>query len=214
MFEECCASNECRLSQTRVQNWSLSANGSNTDLDQSHSVLFTQAITNAIVVRGPVGINDGEGAIARIRNVTDTGFEFQIDEWNYQDGVHGSEIIGGLAVSERTHTLSSGQSFVAGSSGVGTGFTRLKIGATLTDAIIFAEVTSLNEADAVTPRMCDVTSTSFQVRIEEEKRSGRISPRKSPRPLLRLDREPASQRSGPETTSMNASTVSSSSRPL
>lgn len=140
--------------------------------DQWHSVSFAQAITDAIVVMGPVSMGDGEAAITRVRNVTDTGFEFQIDEWNYQDGVHGTETVGWLAVSEGTHTLASGQTLVAGSSSVGTGFSTVTTGATLTDAIIFAEVTSVNETDAVTPRMRNVTSTSFQVQIEEEEALG------------------------------------------
>jgi len=34
--------------------------------------------------------NDADPMTMRVRNVTDTGFEWQIDEWDYLDGVHGS----------------------------------------------------------------------------------------------------------------------------
>ena len=97
--------------------------------DQWHSVTFADAIANAIVVLGPLSTNDAAQATTRVRNVTDTGFEFQIDEWDYLDGVHGAETLSWLAVSEGTHELESGQTIVAGSASVGTGFSSQTFGA-------------------------------------------------------------------------------------
>ncbi len=139
---------------------------------QWHSVTFDTAISNAVVVMGPLSANDAEAATTRVRNVTETGFEFQIDEWNYLDGVHGAETVSWLAVSEGTHTLSNGKTLVAGTQSVGTGFASVSFGATLDTSVVLAEVTSVNEADAVTSRIRNVDETGFQVQIEEEEALG------------------------------------------
>lgn len=139
---------------------------------QWHSVSFTSAIENAVVVMGPLSFNDTDPATTRVRNVTDTGFEFQIDEWNYLDGVHLAETIGWLAVSEGTHTLENGQTIVAGTQSASTSFATVGFGQSLSEAIVLAEVTSVNEADAVTTRIDDVTSTGFDLRLQEEEALG------------------------------------------
>lgn len=136
--------------------------------DQWHSVAFTDTIANAIVVMGPATNNDGDPLTTRVRNVTDTGFEFQIDEWDYLDGVHGLESIGWLAVTEGSHTLASGQTFVAGTSTVGTGFATTSFGQTLTNAVVLAEVSSTNESEAIATRIRNVSETGFQLQIEEQ----------------------------------------------
>ena len=142
------------------------------DADQWHSVSFDTLIENAVVVLGPVSSNDSDALTTRVRNVTDTGFEFQIDEWDYLDGIHASESVGWLAMAEGAHTLASGQTIVAGAGSVGTSFEALAFGDTLTDAVVFAEVTSVNETDAVTTRIRNVSNQGFEVQIEEQESGG------------------------------------------
>ena len=81
--------------------------------DQWFKVSFTETIEDAVVFMGPVSTNDDDPAFAAIRNVTDTGFEFQIEEWLYQDGIHGAENLSWLAVSSGTHTLADGRQLLA-----------------------------------------------------------------------------------------------------
>lgn len=135
---------------------------------QWHSISFDAVIENAVVVLGPATSNDSAQLTTRVRNTTETGFEFQIDEWNYLDGVHGVENIGWLAISEGSHTLGSGQTIVASSASIGTRFSSLSFGETLDDAVVFAEVSTVNESDAVTTRIQDVTGQGFEVKIQEE----------------------------------------------
>ena len=48
-----------------------------------HSVFFNQTFSaSPVVVLGPLSFNNAHGATLRVRNVTSTGFEFQIDEWD------------------------------------------------------------------------------------------------------------------------------------
>lgn len=140
--------------------------------DQWHFVAFDTAIQNAVVVMGPATSDDDDPLTTRVRNVTDSGFEFQLDEWDYLDGVHGSESIGWLALSEGTHVLSTGQTVVAATASVGTSFSTLSFGGTLSDAVVFAEVNSVNGPDAVTTRIRNVSEQGFQVQIEEEEAGG------------------------------------------
>lgn len=136
--------------------------------DQWHTVNFAEAIENAIVVMGPIEALGSNPAITRVKNVTDTGFQFQIDEWDYLDGGHIAETIGWLAISEGSHTLGNGQTIVAGSTVVGKSFETVSIGEDLTEALVFTEVTSTNSASAVTTRTRNVTSNEFQVQLETE----------------------------------------------
>lgn len=135
---------------------------------QWHQVTFDAKIENAVVVMGPMTFNGGQPGTTRVRNVTDTGFEFQIDEWSYLDGYHIQEDIGWLAISEGSHVLEGGQTIVAGTQSIGTGFTEVDFGENLSDAIVLAEVASVNEDEAVTTRIRRVDGDSFEVKLQEE----------------------------------------------
>jgi hypothetical protein len=139
---------------------------------QWHTVTFDAVIENAVVVMGPMTFNGGQPGTTRVRDVTDTGFQFQIDEWSYLDGYHIQENIGWLAVSEGSHTLGNGQTIVAGTQSVGTSFTNVNFGETLGDAVVLAEITSVNEADAATTRIRRVDEDGFQVKVQEEEALG------------------------------------------
>lgn len=140
--------------------------------DQWHSVSFDASINDAVVVMGPISFNNNEAATTRVRDVTDTGFQFQIDEWDYLDGVHVAESISWLAVSEGTHQLADGRTIVAGTQDVGVAFMNVSFGETLNDAVVLAEVTSVNDSDAVTTRIRSVESDGFQVKLQEEEAQG------------------------------------------
>ncbi|WP_299964079.1 M10 family metallopeptidase C-terminal domain-containing protein [uncultured Roseobacter sp.] len=139
---------------------------------QWHTVTFESVIENAVVVMGPITLNGVEQATTRVRDVSDTGFQFQIDEWNYLDGAHIQETVGWLAISEGSHTLSGGQTIVAGTQDVGTRFADVSFGEALDDAVVFAEVASVNEDDAVTTRIRNVDQSGFELRLQEEEALG------------------------------------------
>ncbi|WP_282153987.1 Ig-like domain-containing protein [Ruegeria atlantica] len=141
---------------------------SQSSADQWHTVSFGATILNAVVVMGPLTSNDDDPATARVRNVTDTSFEFQIDEYEYLDGVHGAETIGWLAVSEGTHTLANGSTIVAGNASVGTSYTSVDFGTSLTDAVVLHQVSSVNDPDAVVSRIRNSDADGFQARIREQ----------------------------------------------
>ncbi|MEL7184399.1 MAG: glycoside hydrolase family 9 protein, partial [Pseudomonadota bacterium] len=65
--------------------------------DKWHSVRFDQTIEDAVVVMGPASFEGSHALSVRVRNVTDDGFEFQLDEWEYLDGRHVRETISWMA---------------------------------------------------------------------------------------------------------------------
>ena len=139
------------------------------DPDQWHSVTFSKPILDARVVMGPVTGNGSDPVVARVRNVTDTGFEIQLDEWDYLDGWHTKETVSWVAGSAGTHTLANGQTVSFGRTTLqdDTSAQVTLSGFSKTPAV-FAQVTSANDAAAVTQRINAVTAGGFTMRLQEE----------------------------------------------
>lgn len=142
------------------------------------TVTFTTLFPGTpVVVLGAPTAGDAAGFAARIRNVSATGFEYQIDEWDYLDGVHGQETLNYLAIEPGTHTI-GGQTWKAGRT---TGVTRtaqtVALGTGFTAApIVLAQVESVANAKAVTSRVQAVTTTNFQVKaITQESDTAALS---------------------------------------
>ncbi|MGI9406575.1 MAG: peroxidase family protein, partial [Hyphomicrobiaceae bacterium] len=82
--------------------------------DDWHTVMFSEAIAGAVVT---MMINTSAGTqpvTARVRNVTDDGFEFKLDEYEYLNGTHMLETLSWVAVAEGEHVLSDGSVIKAG----------------------------------------------------------------------------------------------------
>jgi len=138
------------------------------------SVTFGEALDDPAVVMGPISYNGNQPATMRVRNVTDTGFEFQLDEWDYLNGGHIEETVGWLAIEAGAHTLANGQVVQAGTTPVGNGAASIDFGSAFGSApVVLAQVASDNDPDAVTDRIDNVTSTGFDVALDnEESNSG------------------------------------------
>lgn len=136
---------------------------------QWFSVTFDQAIADAIVVSGGLTANDAEPAHVRLRNVTDSGFEFQIEEWDYLDGVHGSETVSWIAVSAGTHEI-GGLSVEAGrTTARNESVESVALTQEFDDSpVVFAQVASDADGAAVTTRLRAVDADSFQFQMQEE----------------------------------------------
>ncbi|MEM6847765.1 MAG: SGNH/GDSL hydrolase family protein [Pseudomonadota bacterium] len=138
-------------------------------------VTFSSTITNARVVVSPPTATGEDMGVIRVRNVTDTGFEFQLDEWDYLDGFHGAETISWMAMTAGTHALATGQIITAGRAA-----TQNSDPATVSltghsEALgVFAQVTSANGSEAVTDQVSAVTSSGFSVRLVEEEAGDQI----------------------------------------
>ncbi|KJZ18503.1 LamG-like jellyroll fold domain-containing protein [Loktanella sp. S4079] len=135
-------------------------------------VKFSQEIPDAVVVMGPVSNNGGQESFARVRNVTDEGFEYQIEEWDYLDGKHTTEEISWMAMSEGTHTLADGRTVSA---------TRVQTdnaGEALVELagsdVVLAQVGSDANAEAVVVRtdIQDDGTIALELQRQEDSRGG------------------------------------------
>ncbi|MEO0632866.1 MAG: LamG-like jellyroll fold domain-containing protein, partial [Pseudomonadota bacterium] len=141
------------------------------DRDTWVKVTFDQEIEDAVVVMGPLEANGGHDAVAHVRKVTSTGFEFQINEWAYLDGVHMEEGISWMAISAGTHTLATGEVIAAGSARSSTGLSdtvSVDLGGFVDTPAIFAQIASANDTTAATARLVTVSADEFQFRLQEE----------------------------------------------
>ncbi|MFK7935354.1 MAG: PA14 domain-containing protein, partial [Saprospiraceae bacterium] len=52
------------------------------------TVTFSNTYYNPVVIANSLSNNQADAATVRVRNVTNTGFEVRVEEWDYQDGIH------------------------------------------------------------------------------------------------------------------------------
>ena len=136
---------------------------------QWHRVALTRSYTEPVVVMGPPSRRGGEPLTVRVRNVTTTGFEFQLDEWDYLDGAHTSERVGYLVVERGAHRLADGRRLVAGRRNVDHAWQWPSFAAAFPSRpIVLAQTASYRGGQAVTPRLRGIGSGGFGVRLQEE----------------------------------------------
>lgn len=136
---------------------------------QWHAVALTNTYADPVVIMQPPSDWDTAPTTIRVRNVSATGFEFQLDEWDYLDGAHGAESVGYLVVEAGRHTLESGAVLEAGTANVSEAWSAVSFGAAFPSTpVVLSQVTTVNEASAVTTRQQAVTASGFEVRLQEE----------------------------------------------
>lgn len=146
---------------------------SQVDGDQWHAVTFDSTYNNPVVVLGPVSYNDSEPATTRVRNVTSTGFECQVDEWDYLDGAHGEEVVTYIVMEAGTYEI-GGLKWVAanipGITGANSGLDFEESFNTI--PVVFAEVVTTNQPQAVESRLNNITVTGFDVSLDRQEGAG------------------------------------------
>ncbi|SES40522.1 Right handed beta helix region [Tranquillimonas rosea] len=145
--------------------------------DQWHQVSFGQELDDPAVVMSTMTSNGAQPEIVRVRNVTDTGFEFQMDEWDYQDGSHVSETLSWVAVEAGTHTLEDGRTVTAGHGSGDGGWSDVSFDGAFGDTpAVFAQVSGDENGRAVTERVDGVSSDGFKVSMsDQEAANGSVS---------------------------------------
>jgi PKD repeat protein/acetyltransferase-like isoleucine patch superfamily enzyme len=78
------------------------------DNGQWQTVEFTNTYENPVVIPKPASNDDGAPATPRIRNVTNSSMEIQIEEWAYQDGEHGTETVHYVVMEAGTYEIGNG----------------------------------------------------------------------------------------------------------
>jgi len=135
------------------------------------TVTFNQSFIDPIVVSKPLSLQDGDPAVVRMRNVHSNGFEIRVQEWEYLDEVHAYETVGYMAIERGSYTLADGTVVEAGRFETDSA----KKFETVTFEqpfqvvpVVITAVSSFNEADAVTTRLRNITTTGFDFRMQEQ----------------------------------------------
>jgi hypothetical protein len=134
-------------------------------------VSFGRRFFNPVVVAGGFSSRDPQAAAVRIRNVTGSGFEIRIQEWECYDGVHAQESVGYLAVESGVYTLAGNLKVEAGRFV----FSKGGVFKTVTFQNVFpaapvllASVVTLNDPAAVEVRLNKITTKGFNIRLQEQ----------------------------------------------
>ena len=136
------------------------------------TVKLKRSYRNPRVVMQSLTANGGDPATVRVRNVRSTSFQFQIDEWDYLDGGHTEEALSYVVLEDGTHTLEDGTRVVAGSQTVGTSWKKVRLPTpSAASPVVVSQVASTNEGAAVVTRQRSITSSSFELLIQEEEKS-------------------------------------------
>ena len=166
------AGNDTILGDTAAQTAVLEAGSitvTQTSTTQFHTVNFSTTIENAVVKVFANDVPAGEPFTVRVRNITDTGFEFQLDEFDFQDGVTGPQNLSFVAVASGTHTLSNGLQVEAGfTSLTNEAATTVSFNGGFANPVVFSQVSSDNDLSAVVTRNDNVSGAGFSVQLQEE----------------------------------------------
>jgi hypothetical protein len=101
--------------------------------------------------------------------VTDTGFEFQIDEWDYLDGVHSEVSVSWMAGSIGDHVMEDGTRISFGQADADTPDRSTVALSGFDDTpMIFAQLTGEADSRALIHRLEDVTADSFDFEVQAQ----------------------------------------------
>ena len=142
-------------------------------LDSSwKTVTLTQSYDDPVVIAGTPSFEGADPSTVRIRNVTSDSFEIKIDEWDYLDPFHSTEVVSYMVVEAGQYELADGTIVVAGNrTGQNQNVQTYSLGSAFAgqDApLVFANVVTDSDSATVTTRLDAVTNSSFEVRLQEE----------------------------------------------
>jgi photosystem II stability/assembly factor-like uncharacterized protein len=138
-----------------------------------HLVELQNTFTNPVVIMGPVSFKGHKPCTVRVKDVTFNEFKFQIDEWDYMDGIHITETVSYMVIEAGTYIIDDYCKIEAGIiKNAYTDWVSVPLTHSFTNApIILTQCTSYNESKAVATRLTDITDSGFKVKLQTEESS-------------------------------------------
>ncbi|MCD6388074.1 MAG: cadherin-like domain-containing protein [Desulfobulbaceae bacterium] len=135
------------------------------------TVEFSESFIDPIVVAKPASHQDENPCVVRIQNITNTGFEIRLQNWDYLADDHGDETISFVAVERGSFEMSDGTLVEAGS--FETDKTDKFIQISLAEPcnvvpVIAASIITNNGWDAVVGRIQNISTTGFEYKLQEQ----------------------------------------------
>ncbi len=142
-------------------------------------VPFSVPFRDPVVVASSLSLNGSDPAVVRIEsvdqagNVYTTGFWIRVQEWDYLGGWHAFEDVGYIVMERGSYTLNNGTVVEAGRFATNkTSFFGWVPFSPLSQfqvpPVVLTAIASLEELDAVTGRIRDVSTAGFKFRMQEQ----------------------------------------------
>jgi hypothetical protein len=136
-------------------------------------VSLDRAYTDPVVLMGPVSENGGQPVHPRVRNVSATSFELQLEEWEYLNGSHTTETVDYVVCEGGSHELANGARIEAGTADFDHRGTRIPFDRSFPDRpVVFSTTQTRNGGQPVVTRQAAVSTTGFDCRLQEEEALG------------------------------------------
>ena len=135
------------------------------------TVGFTKSFTDPIVVVKPFSLNGGHPGVIRIRNVSSTGFEVRLQEWQYLDGQHTLEAVGFLIMERGKYTLNNGKQIIADrfDTNQTSTFDNILFDLNFQDIpVVVTSISTFNGSDTVTGRIRNISRQGFEFIMQEQ----------------------------------------------
>ncbi len=146
------------------------------DIEIDHNwarVEFAEPFTDPVVIAGPTSYNNQQPSTIRLQNITSTGFEIRIQEWDYLDGSHPTEMASYLVMEKGAHTLEDGTQVEAGTltaNGSKTSKVQFNNQFSTIPAVVTA-IATFNDTGAATSSLTQVDNSGLSVIIKKEEGS-------------------------------------------
>lgn len=129
---------------------------------------FTEPMTDAIIHLSSTNAGGNEFSL-RVVSVDANGFEFILDEWEDEDGPHpATETVNWIAVETGVHMLNDGRIIEAGTTTATDAASSVSLaGAHSGTPVVLTNVMSQNDTDVVDSDPFNVTSSGFDVQLQE-----------------------------------------------
>lgn len=139
------------------------------DQTEWHSVDLDGEYSNPVAFAQVMSYNGSQPCHVRLRSVNSTGFEFQIEEWNYLDGQHMSERIGYVVLEAGIHELEGGVPLEVGTTSATHAWSNVSFGASVgTDPAFVTRCQTRDGGQEVVTRNRRVSESGAAVRLQEE----------------------------------------------
>jgi hypothetical protein len=145
-----------------------SINSNTTNGGDWRTLTFSGSYTNPVLLMGMMTYNGGHASHLRLRNVSSSSAQYQIEEWDYLDGGHATENIAYIVVEQGAHVLVDGTTIQAGLATRNHTWGSVNFDNMGSLPVVFSQSQTYNGNQAIVTRHRNITATSFQVRLQEE----------------------------------------------
>jgi hypothetical protein len=143
-------------------------NRSQTDGNQWHTVNLVGIYANPVVIMNMVTVSGAQPAHIRLRDVGTSSFKFQIEEWDYLDGLHVAEESHYIVVESGYYELPGGRRVEAGTIQGDHKGTTVFLSVGLSDAVVLSQSQTYKGSQAIVTRQSNTNDSTLALRVQEE----------------------------------------------